>query len=94
MESVAQFDYSIVHLFNGNGKYLSFQYSILHATPPQSAVQSLLEAKDLVNEAGFVNVNKSTLQHIKYANVFAIGDCSSTPNSKTMAAAGKIFALI
>lgn len=36
-----------------------------------------------------MNVNKSTLQHVKYSNVFAIGDCSSTPNSKTMAAAGK-----
>lgn len=67
------------------------QYSILHATPPQSAVSSLLEAKDLVNEAGFVNVDKSTLQHVKFPNIFAIGDCSSTPNSKTMAAAGKTF---
>lgn len=41
---------------------------------------------DLVNEAGFVNVNKFTLQHNKYANVFALGDCSSSPNSKTAAA--------
>lgn len=42
---------------------------------------------DLVNEAGFVNVNKFTLQHMKYPNVFSLGDCSSTPNSKTAAAA-------
>lgn len=42
---------------------------------------------DLVNEAGFVNVNKFTLQHMKYDNVFALGDCSSSPNSKTAAAA-------
>lgn len=42
---------------------------------------------DLVNEAGFVNVNKFTLQHVKYPNVFALGDCSSSPNSKTAAAA-------
>ena len=41
---------------------------------------------DLVNEAGFVNVNKFTLQHKKYPNVFALGDCSSSPNSKTAAA--------
>jgi len=41
---------------------------------------------DLVNEAGFVNVNQWTLQHRKYPNVFAIGDCSASPNSKTMAA--------
>lgn len=42
---------------------------------------------DLVNEAGFVNVNKFTLQHVKYPNVFALGDCASSPNSKTAAAA-------
>lgn len=41
---------------------------------------------DLVNEAGFVDVNKNTLQHVKYENVFALGDCSSSPNSKTAAA--------
>ena len=43
----------------------------------------------LVNEAGFVDVNKGTLQHTKYDNIFAIGDCSSLPTSKTAAAVGK-----
>lgn len=43
-------------------------------------------SRDLVNEAGFVNVNKDSLQHVKYKNIFAIGDCSSSPNSKTAAA--------
>lgn len=42
---------------------------------------------DLVNEAGFVNVNRHTLRHMKYPNIFALGDCSSSPNSKTAAAA-------
>lgn len=41
---------------------------------------------DLVNDAGFVNVHKFTLQHMKYPNIFALGDCSSSPNSKTAAA--------
>jgi sulfide:quinone oxidoreductase len=40
----------------------------------------------LVDETGFVNINKSTLQHVKYANVFAIGDCTNMPTSKTAAA--------
>lgn len=68
--------------------YFRFQYSILHVVPPQSVPQVLLETKDLTNEAGFVDVNKSTLQHVKYPNVFALGDCTNTPNSKTMAAIG------
>lgn len=44
-----------------------------------------LNSGDIVNEAGFVNVNKWTMQHMKYPNVFALGDCASSPNSKTAA---------
>lgn len=69
-----------------------FQYAILHAVPPQSVPSVLLDQSNgLTNAAGFVDVNQSTLQHVKYPNVFAIGDCSSTPNSKTMAAIGNDF---
>jgi eukaryotic sulfide quinone oxidoreductase len=46
-----------------------------------------LNSGDLVNESGFVDVNKFTLQHNKYSNVFGLGDSSSSPNSKTAAAA-------
>lgn len=42
----------------------------------------------LVDSAGYVDVDKYTLQHVKYANVFAIGDCTNAPTSKTAAAAG------
>ncbi|MGB6167070.1 MAG: hypothetical protein WBF52_05745, partial [Geitlerinemataceae cyanobacterium] len=35
---------------------------------------------------GWVNVNKDTLQHNVYANVFSLGDASSLPTSKTAAA--------
>lgn len=75
---------TFIHFLN-----LRLQYAILHATPPQSAVSALLKAKDLVNDAGFVNVDQFTMQHVKYPNVFALGDCTSTPNSKTMAAIGE-----
>lgn len=57
--------------------------------PPQSVPSVLLDQSNgLTNAAGFVDVNPSTMQHVKHSNVFAIGDCSSTPNSKTMAAIG------
>lgn len=62
---------------------------MLHAVPPMSPPGELKQCKELVNELGFVEVNKDTMQHLKYSNVFAIGDCSSSPNSKTAAAAGK-----
>lgn len=61
---------------------------MLHVTPPMSTPPAVKNCFDLVNEAGFVDVNKSTLQSVKFSNVFAIGDCSSSPNSKTAAAAG------
>ena len=43
----------------------------------------------LVDGAGFLNINKHTLQHVNYPNVFGIGDCTNLPTSKTAAAVGK-----
>uniref|UniRef100_A0AAG5CVT5 Sulfide:quinone oxidoreductase, mitochondrial n=1 Tax=Anopheles atroparvus TaxID=41427 RepID=A0AAG5CVT5_ANOAO len=60
-------------------------YEFLHVTPPMGAPDVLKACKSLVNEIGFVDVNKDTLQHQRFGNVFAIGDCSSSPNSKTAA---------
>ena len=62
---------------------------MLHVTPPQSAPECLrTNAPGLTDASGFVEVNKETLQHVKYPNVFALGDCSSVPTSKTAAAVG------
>ena len=47
-------------------------------------------APGLVDASGFVEVNAQTLQHVRYKNVFSLGDCSSIPTSKTAAAVGKI----
>ena len=49
-----------------------------------------LNAHDLVDAAGFVNVDGETMQHVKYKNVFALGDCANLPTAKTGAAIGKI----
>lgn len=45
-------------------------------------------AGDLVDPAGYVNLNKTTLQHVKYQNIFGLGDCTNLPTSKTAAAVG------
>ena len=47
-----------------------------------------LNAPGLTDAAGFVEVNGQTMQHVKYKNVFALGDCSSVPTAKTAAAVG------
>jgi NADPH-dependent 2,4-dienoyl-CoA reductase/sulfur reductase-like enzyme len=45
----------------------------------------------LTNAAGFLDVNRETLQHNKFKNIYGLGDCTSTPNSKTMAAIGIVL---
>ena len=60
----------------------------MHITPPMSTPNVLRESS-LVNSAGFLDVDKNTLQHVKYPNIFGIGDCTSVPTSKTAAAAGE-----
>ncbi len=64
---------------------------MLHVTPPMSVPPPLLESP-LVDGTGYVDVNRNTLQHVKYANVFAIGDCANIPTAKTAAAVGKYTA--
>lgn len=60
-------------------------YDMLHVVPPMSA-PDFIKQSPLANQAGWVDVNKETLQHVRYPNVFAIGDASSLPTSKTAAA--------
>lgn len=40
----------------------------------------------LAAESGYVDVDQYTLQHNKFPNVFALGDCANVPTSKTAAA--------
>jgi sulfide:quinone oxidoreductase len=60
-------------------------YNLLHVTPPMAAPDVVAESS-LANEAGFVDVDKFSLQHVRFANVFSLGDVSGMPNSKTAAA--------
>jgi sulfide:quinone oxidoreductase len=36
-----------------------------------------------------MEVDKHSLQHVRYPNIFGLGDCTNTPNSKTGAAVRK-----
>jgi sulfide:quinone oxidoreductase len=70
------------------GQKVSMKYDLLHMTPPQSP-PAAVKSSPLANAAGFVEVNQNTLQHVRFPNVFSLGDASSTPNSKTAAAVRK-----
>lgn len=63
-------------------------YDMIHVAPPMSS-PDLIKRSPLANAGGWVDVDKHTLQHPKYKNVFPIGDCSGLPTSKTGAAIRK-----
>lgn len=71
-----------------SGAEVVMKYDLLHVAPPQSA-PDFIKKSPLANAAGWIDVHKHTLQHVKYPNVFALGDASSLPTSRTGAAIRK-----
>jgi sulfide:quinone oxidoreductase len=69
---------------NAAGTTEEIRYDVLNAVPPQSA-PDWLKATDLPapgNDGGFVQVNPETLRHVRYPNVWSLGDAAATTNSK------------
>lgn len=67
---------------------MELEFELLHVVPPMSA-PDVIKTSPLANDAGWVDVDKFTLQHVRFPNVFSLGDCSSLPTSKTGAAIRK-----
>ncbi len=57
-------------------------YDMLHITPPMKAPDEIGNSQ-LGSKKGYIPVNKETLQHVKFANVFALGDIAAVPMGKT-----------
>jgi len=74
------------HLDDGSERVI--RYDLLHVTPPQSA-PDFVKQSPLASSAGWVDVDKYTLQHARYPDVWALGDASSLPTSRTGAAIRK-----
>ncbi len=69
----------------------TLDFTMAHITPPQSA-PDWIKASPLADPEspfGYVNVDKHSLQSVNYPNIFGLGDCTNTPNSKTGAAVRK-----
>ncbi|WP_345991415.1 FAD/NAD(P)-binding oxidoreductase [Sulfurimonas sp. HSL-1716] len=58
------------------------KYDFIHVVPPMTPPDALLKSK-LVNGDGWLDVDKHTLQHNRYKNVFGIGDVCGIPMGKT-----------
>lgn len=70
------------------GDEVSVRYDMLHVTPPMGP-PAFIASSPLADSEGWVDVDKHALQHVRYQNVFGLGDSSSLPTSKTGAAIRK-----
>lgn len=69
----------------------SISYDLMHVVPPQTAPDWLKATTlaDPSNPAGYVEIDKNSMQHTRFPTVFSLGDAGSSPNSKTGAAIRK-----
>lgn len=70
---------------DGKTREVAKPFDMIHVTPPQSAPDFIKTSK-LANAAGWVEVDPSSLRHVRFDDVFALGDVAGTTNAKTAAA--------
>ena len=76
------------------GEQQEMPYDFLHVVPPMRA-PDVVKNSDLAWKdgpfaaGGWLEVDKTTLQHRRYPNVFGIGDINGTPRGKTAATVKK-----
>ena len=72
-------------------------YDLLHIVPTMSAHKFIADSDLAVRDGdqkGWLAVDKFSLQHTKYPNVFGVGDVTGIPNSKTGAAIRKQYPVV
>lgn len=78
---------AVLHNLDANTEVV-LHYDLLHVTPPMGP-PDFIARSPLADAHGWVEVDQFTLQHPRFPNVFALGDCSNLPTSKTGAAVRK-----
>ncbi|MHB9755576.1 NAD(P)/FAD-dependent oxidoreductase [Streptomyces sp. BYX5S] len=75
----------------GSGRAQTLPYDMAHLVPPQSAPNWIKRGPlaDPASPAGYVEIDPHTMRHVRYPNIWALGDAGSSPNSKTGAAVRK-----
>lgn len=72
-----------------DGSLVEREFGMIHVCPPMSAPDFIRNSPLASKEGGWVDVDKFSLRHVRYPNVFGIGDASSLPTSRTGAAIRK-----
>jgi sulfide:quinone oxidoreductase len=73
---------------NNKGVETWVDFDMIHVTPPQGP-PDFIKNSPLANAGGWVEVDPHSLQHTRFANIFALGDAAGLPTSKTGAAIRK-----
>jgi sulfide:quinone oxidoreductase len=68
-------------------------YDFMHITPPMKA-PDVVGNSAIGSGKGWVPVNKETLQHVKYDNVWSLGDVAAVPMGKTGGSARKQYKVV
>lgn len=68
-------------------------YDFIHVTPPMKA-PDVVGNSDVGSAKGWVPVTKETLQHVKYNNVWCLGDIAAVPMAKTGGSIRKQYAVL
>ncbi len=82
-------EYSI----NMKAETVEKKFDFLHITPPMKAAEEIANSP-VGSSKGWVPVKKETLQHVKYPNVFALGDIAAVPMGKTGGSARKQYKVV
>lgn len=69
------------------------EFDYLHITPPMKAAEEIADSP-VGSSMGWVPVTKETLQHVKYPNVFALGDIAAVPMGKTGGSVRKQYKVV
>ena len=70
---------------DGVARDVEMRFDMIHVVPPQTGLDVVRDSP-LANAAGWIEVDAATLRHVRYPNVFSLGDAASTTNAKTAAA--------
>jgi sulfide:quinone oxidoreductase len=81
------------------GEKQEMPYDFIHVVPPMRAPDAVKNSDLAWKEGpfaagGWLEVDKATLQHRRYPNVFGIGDINGTPRGKTAATVKKSAPLV
>ncbi len=72
----------------GKTETVEMGFDMIHVCPPQAA-PDFIRVSPLADQAGWVDVDQTTLRHKTFDNIWSLGDVMNAPNAKTAAAARK-----